>query len=151
MISKLKEIGEALNIFHDGKLVLITHDANFWKFEIQIPYLAKILDVSYQKFYLRVETLDAPYYYPWKKDSSKLLNIDILSMFIPKALSADLNTFNQIEWQVEMTNQIAPVYEGGVIVTMPKSLNVYDEEFNRMSFESLKELRKKYLQSVTPR
>lgn len=146
MIDNLKEIAEALSFFHNGILKNIVFDNGELKLKIEAPHLATLHQSDHTTFYITIFEVSDYYFTPWKFNQEHTKKLAYINKAECVILSADFNKFNYIEIQLEATNYIKQINDGGLLILKSKRLSIYDQEFNRLDYDYMFQLKRQHHQ-----
>ncbi len=144
----MENIIEIFNIFHDGEITKHKLHNNCLSLEIEIEYLANLVDKNFTKFFVELDDVKDISFYPWLHDMSNkqkqksLTDVDKIFRAKLEILESNIKDskieiiLNQHDLELE--------YCGGELYFKSSSARVYDENGKLYGIEELGELCDRY-------
>lgn len=140
-------IEEAFCMFHDGMIHELGVRGNKVHLRIKIRYLAEMVHPAYHEFYVTLDHCYKLWLKPWGGGLPHVFDPERLGEFTYDILEATTRNGH-----VEVSCTISDpddIYRGGELIMDAGTIQVYDEEFNRVSVDDLKSFSRRYWKNIT--
>lgn len=129
----LDEQIDMFNMFHDGTIIALVKEENSINFEIDIPYLAELINPEFSSFKGKLMECTEFCYKEWDEDSpiADLASIEKLDLGI---LDAKLHTEGSIVVSCWNSNL------GGELTIKAEDIIIYDQSNRMISYKELIDL-----------
>ena len=151
MIIEPEKIATVIGAFHDGQINFekAENGNHIWK--IDCEYLAKLIDLNYDSFWLKIVNCKKIQFKPWRIPKELPKEIWESPQEIFKTELEIVLTKNE-EGQITLfCNQNNPDYNyiGGELVFECDSIEIFDQEWNKILYHHLGELVSQYWNDLT--
>jgi len=147
----LDEICDVFGIFHDGTAYYFSGDDKHLVLRVHCRYLAKMLQPSFENFYVHLFDLSEFVFVPHEHVSDKTKSV----FFTSEAFkySIEILYSKQINCHVEVDCNLRPMpdncmYPSGNLLVNAGDVKVYDHNGKQLSIESLAAISEKYWKRV---
>ncbi|MCX2746153.1 hypothetical protein OO013_19900 [Mangrovivirga sp. M17] len=139
-MSKIQEIEDIFNIFHDGTIDDIVIQSDKIDLLIEIQYLAELIDKKFEFFNLKLTGVELIEYDAWTDNSYKLTNWREIFELGISIINTETDSSGNVVVHSNCFDAPNDLFEGGNLIIKCRDYELFDELKNPITIERLKEL-----------
>lgn len=134
-----KIILETLLMFQDGNIESLKYLENDLNFKIECTFLADKIDKKFTSFYGVLKDCSDLYFEPWEDEENIITDPQEISDLKLEILNTELEFNDYFKTYTNCINR----FSGGNLFIKAKSILLFDQEFNHISYNDILKLNEK--------
>jgi len=130
------------NMFHDGTIVQFFESTKKISIEIEIEYLAELINQNFKYFICELINCKEIYFKFWEDNNNTVNDLEILKKYELDILEAE-----EIDDKI-VVKCLSNINTGGNLYIKTESIKVYDQDKQEISFSKLAEVSHQYWNKI---
>lgn len=127
-----------LNLFHDGTIIRFLKDAKTISMEIEIEYLAELINKNSTSFICELINCEKMYFKFWEDDTKTINDLELLKKYELEIIEAE-----EID-NIVVLNCLSSLNSGGILYINTDFIKIYDQEKREVTIGKLAEVSHQY-------
>ncbi len=146
MIDEIEKVATVINAFHDGGIIFEKEESRNLIWKIDCKYLAERINQNFNFFWIKINKCQSIEFNPW-----------LIPIELPNEIWKSPNEIFKTELEIlsaEVENGKVKIicnqddsdfnFKGGVLLLDCKSIELFDQEWNKLEYLELKEVVNQY-------